>query len=197
MHERRWILASVLFIAAVAALVALPSRGGAPDEAQMQAWAKAMTPGAPHAELAEQAGEWRMAGTMWGEKGAPPVTFKGLATKTMVLGGRFLQEEVTGDFMDHVFHGLGLTGYDNVTKQYVGVWLDNMATGLPYFTGQADGPGARTFKSMANDPMTGKAIRTRSVGKQVDHDHLTYESYITLPDGTEQLHMRLEYTRVN
>jgi hypothetical protein len=166
------------------------------DDAKMEAWMRAMAPSAPHADLAEQAGEWRYVVTYWTEPGGKPESVDGVSLKRMIMGGRYLEEELTGQFMGRPFQGFGVTGYDNVKKEYVGIWLDNARTGIEVHTGRKDEKGVQTFTSTTADPASGKPMRTRSVCRFADRDHHTIESYVTLPDGSEFLHMRIEYTRV-
>jgi hypothetical protein len=193
MNKRKAILAVV-----ATALVAMtvPAARAANDAAK-EAWAKAMAPGKPHASLAEEAGDWRYTVTMWEAPGAQPTTLKGVSTKKMVMGGRFLEEELTGEYKEQPFHGHGITGFDNVTQEYQSIWLDNMGTGLQWYTGRDDANGTRTYTSTMRDPVTGRAASMRSVARTIDKDHHTYESYVTLPDGKEMLQMRVEYTRAD
>jgi len=188
---------TLLKLMVLALLTALPllTWAGDADPEKMEAWAQAMTPGEPHAGLAEMAGEWRYTVTLWeGPKGEPTVV-NGVSLKTMIMGGRFLREELTGEFMGQLFKGYGLTGHDNVTGEYISVWLDNMGTGIHFYTGEETGRGERTYTSTVHDPISGKAMATRSVGRTIDRDNHNFQSYMTLPDGNEFLHMQVDYTR--
>ena len=181
----RYTLLKLMVLALVATMPLITWAGGDADPAKMEAWARAMTPGDPHAELAALAGETSTTATV----------LHGVSLKTMVMGGRFLREELTGEFMGQPFKGYGLTGHDNVTGEYVSIWLDNMGTGIHFYTGEETGRGERTYTSTVHDPISGKAMATRSVGRTIDRDNHDFESYMTLPDGTEFLHMRVDYTR--
>lgn len=59
----------------------------------------------------------------------------------MILGGRFLQQEVNGEMMGMPMNGIGITGYDNLKKKYVGFWIDNMGTGMYTMEGEMDKEG--------------------------------------------------------
>ncbi len=52
-----------------------------------------------------------------------------------------MQEDFSGEFMGKPFHGIGITGYDNLKKKYVGSWIDDMGTGLFISEGDADAEG--------------------------------------------------------
>ena len=102
----------------LAILVALPLVAWAGDDAAEEAWMQAMAPGDPHTDLATQAGEWSYIVTLWREPGAEPISLEGVATKTMIMGGRFLREELNGAF-DERPQGFGVTGYDRRSDVHV------------------------------------------------------------------------------
>ena len=191
----RYTLLKLMVLALVATMPLITWAGADADPAKMEAWTRAMTPGEPHAELAELAGEWSYTVTVWEEPKGEPTVLHGVSLKTMIMGGRFLREELTGEYMGQPFKGYGLTGHDNVTGEYVSIWLDNMGTGIHFYTGEETARGERTYTSTVHDPISGKAMATRSVGRTIDRDNHDFESYMTLPDGTEFLHMRVDYTR--
>jgi hypothetical protein len=167
------------------------------SDAHRDAWLRAMKPGAPHAQLAELAGEWSYSITYWNGPGAEAQTIEGTAVKQMILGGRYLEETLTGEFLGRPLRGLGITGYDNVTREYVAIWLDNAGTTIGVYRGKGSDKGVRTLTSTMHEPVTGSPLAVRTAMRVVDGDHHTFESYLTLPDGTEFLHMRVEYTRVS
>jgi len=177
---------------AVAVLLSTAALAQSPEE--MEAWQRAMTPGAPHADLAQQAGAWKYVLRIWSEPGVEPLVLEGVSTKTMIMGGRYLQEELNGEFMGQPFTGFGITGYDNVAGEFVSIWLDNMGTGISLFKGRSDDSGAHVYDGEQLTP-TGEPMKTRSVGRTIDADHHNFESYVKQPDGSEHLHMRVEYTR--
>ena len=186
----KWIL--VLLV--IAALDAVAFLAWADGPESMEAMQRAMTPGGPHRDLADQAGSWSYVVTIF-EEGSEAMQLEGVSKKTMILGGRYLKEELRGEFMGMPFEGFGLSGYDNVTGEFRSVWLDNASTAIHYYTGHEKRDGSQEFQSTMHDPATSTAIHTRSVARTIDYDNHTFESYLKLPDGTEQLHMRVEYTR--
>ncbi len=192
-------LAVVLAIVEVVALVVVyagdTNAEAAGNVDPMEAWLASITPGDPHAELANQAGSWNYVITFWMEPGADPGQLEGVSKKTMIMGGRYLQEELTGEFMGQPFNGFGITGYDNVTGEYVSIWLDNMSTAIHFYTGQEAADGTHVYTSESHDPATGRAIPMRSVSRNADANHHSFESFRKLPDGSEFLQMRVEYTR--
>lgn len=178
-------LALCLLLAAVPAR-AQQDQGSAEEQAMMQAWMAYMTPGAPHAELAKGVGEWNHTLKMWMAPDATPTESTATSKSEMILGGRYLAEQVTGDMMGMPFEGHALTGYDNAKKKYFTAWIDNMGTGL--MTGWGDWDEATTsitFRGEFTDPTDGQDKPYRQVVKRVSDDHRIMEMYMLAPDGTE------------
>jgi hypothetical protein len=165
------------------------------SEEEMAQWQRAATPGAAHGELAQQAGSWTYVVTIWEGPNSEPMRLEGIAKKTMVMGGRYLQEELSGAFMGQEFTGFGITGYDNVAAEFVSIWLDNMSTTMARSTGKNDGSGTLVFRSEHLSP-SGEKLKTRSLIDVTDGDHHTYQAYMTKRGEKEFLHMSVEYTRV-
>src|SRR5689334_22239372 len=100
-----------------------------PHQAEMEAMMKAGAPGDAHKKLDSLVGSWDATVKTWMQPGAP-MESHGTSQNTWVLGGRWVEERFTGDFMGMPFNGVGYTGYDNIKKQYVGTWMDNMSTSV-------------------------------------------------------------------
>lgn len=168
----------------------------AQQKAAMEAWQKAATPGANHQRLAEMAGTWEVTVKSF-EGGGEPQVSQGKALRKMILGGRFLQEEYKGSFMGQPFDGIGLTGYDNVLKQFSLLWIDSMGTGMATGKGQMD-PAGKTLSSTVEftDPVTGKVVSMRQAMHRLDPDTESFEMYGTGPDGKEAKMMEMIYKRV-
>ena len=179
---------------------AQPAQAPAMDaetQAMMEAWTKAATPGAEHAQLAEHfAGTWDVAMTFWMDAEAPPITEKGSATITPILGGRQLHQDFKGAFMGMPFEGIGMSGYDNVRKRYTASWNDNMSTSTMLSHGDYDATSSSyTFKGEMADPMKdGAMIPIREVVTIHGADHHVMEMFEP-KDGKEVRTMRLEYKR--
>jgi hypothetical protein len=94
------------------------------------------------------------------------------------------------------FEGRGTDAYDNVGKQYISSWIDNMGTGIMYSTGTCEAGGnVCNYHSDMWDPMSGKKITSRSVITWSDDDHFRNEMYGPGPDGKEVKMMEINATR--
>ena len=89
-----------------------------------------MTPGDMHKILAQTAGEWNSSISVWMSPDAPPMTTDGTSKFEMILGGRYMKETHTGNFMGMPYEGMGLTAYDNDKKTFYATYIDNMGTGV-------------------------------------------------------------------
>jgi hypothetical protein len=100
----------------------------------------------------------------------------------MILDGRFLQDEFSGEMMGSPFTGIGVIGYDNQSKKYVSIWMDSMSTGIYFFEGTASQDGRTiSLESRFNDPIKGPGtwhLVTRIVDEntEVAEMRMTYES---------------------
>lgn len=165
----------------------------AEEAAMMAAFQASMTPGEPHAWLAEQSGEYNALVRSWDDPDSEPQTSRSRVVRTMELGGRVLREEWTGTVMGMPFSGVGRTGYDNVTERYWSTWTDNLSTGLFISHGQRHVDGSLEFHGEMPDPRSGAMIPTRSVATHADGTE-RMEMYQTV-DGEEMRVMVIELQR--
>jgi hypothetical protein len=177
-------------------------RGGQPPEmsaeekAKMEAWEKARAVGEQHKLLADyMAGQWEFTNKMWMEPGADPMESKGTCTSRMILGGRFIETSHKGDFMGEPFEGIGITGYDNMKKKYIGTWVDNMGTCIISVEGSYDA-GSKTFTYTCSFdcPFEQSPVKVREVIRLVDKNKHVLEWYETRA-GKENKTMEITYTR--
>jgi Protein of unknown function (DUF1579) len=189
-------LRSILF-AATAAATAVPAlaQEGQPDqEAMMKAYMQASMPGPGHAFLAKMAGDYTYAMVMYDDP-AHPATYTGTSTKSMILGGRYLQETDSGEMMGMPFNGMGITTYNNTSKKYETMWIDNMGSFIMTCNdGTLDG-NTMTMKFEYMDPVTKMMAKVKTVTELVDDAHHTMTYYTTMPDGSEMKMFSLAYAK--
>ena len=164
---------------------------------EQQAMMKAMTPGEHHKHLARFAGNFEYTSKMWMTPGTPPMESKGTSDAKMIMGGRYLQDVVTGDAMGMTFEGLGWTGFDNQSGEYTFAWIDNMGTGIMRGTGKCSNEGkVITFKGTLLTPGVPVPLPFEQVVTYIDDDHHKMEWYMASEDGEMFKSMELSYTRV-
>jgi hypothetical protein len=164
-------------------------------EEMMEKYRKLGTPGEPHRVLASMTGSWNARVKSWSEPDKPPMESSGTCEQKMVLGGRFLQQEFTGDMMGTTFTGIGFTGFDNHGGKYVSTWIDSMSTSILLFEGTADADGKIiTQENHHNDPVRGP-MTWRSVTRIIDDNSWVFEMYSIYEKGKEEKGMEITYTR--
>lgn len=165
------------------------------DQAEMmKKWQEYMTPGPVHQQFAKMAGDWKATVTnfMDGQEAKSEATAK----YEMILGGRYLKSYITGNMMGMPFEGVGLDAFDNATKEYISVWIDNFGTGVLNMKGKMDDKtGDIVYTGTMVDPMTGKDQTTKTVMKQIDNDHQQMVMYM-IGGGKEVKNMQIDYARV-
>jgi hypothetical protein len=164
-------------------------------QAMMDTYKKLAIPGEPHKQLASLAGSWTTKTKSWMEPDKPPMETTGTCEDKVLLDGRFLQQECTGEMMGQPYNGIGVHGYDNLTKKYVTTWMDSMGTGVFVMNGTASADGQTvTLHGSHPDPMGG-VMKHRAVWKLVDENTQTFEMYHKGKDGKEMKMMEITYTR--
>jgi Protein of unknown function (DUF1579) len=95
---------------------------------------------------------------------------------------------------DMNFKGMGIEGYDNVKKKFIGTWVDNMGTGIMMSEGTYE-PAAKTFNYTGEyEAIPGMKTKIREVVKITDKDHHMFEWYEDR-NGQEAKTMEIDYTR--
>ncbi len=158
-----------------------------------------------HKLLADMNGNWNYTVKFWmnPDPSAPPQESKGTATRKSIMGGRYVVMDVsgkmkmpdeTGKMKETQFKGMGIEGYDNVKKKFVGSWIDNMSTGIMMSEGTYDA-ASKTFTFTSEmEMMPGMKTPVREVLKVPDNNHMTMEWYETR-GGQEKKTMEIDYTR--
>jgi hypothetical protein len=158
-----------------------------------------------HKLLADLAGTWSYTVKMWmnPDPNAKPEESKGTAVRKSMMDGRFFVVDVSGKMempgadgkkKEMTFKGMGIDGYDNVKKKFVGTWMDNMGTGVMMSEGDYD-PATKTFTYASEyEAIPGMKTKIREVVKVVDKNHHTFEWYENR-GGQEVKTMEINYTR--
>jgi hypothetical protein len=166
------------------------------EQAMMEKYIKAATPGPEHQRMAKMAGKWNLAVSSWMAPGGPPQKSDATAEFKPLFGGRYLQEEVHGSMGDQPFEGLGIQGFDNVTKQHVSTWVDNMSTGVMLMRGRcATDSKTCTMKGTASDPIAGKEVPVSMTMTRMSDDNLKFEMFGPGPGGKAFKTLEIIYTR--
>lgn len=163
---------------------------------EMQVYMQAATPGPMHKKLQESVGTWKGTVQMWHEANTPPQSSECTTMVGSIMDGRFIHGEVKGNMMGMPFNGAFLNGYDNVSKKFQMVWVDNFGTGMMMGTGDLSADGkVLTWTMKFNDPATQKEMTMREVDTFTGPDTMKLEMYGPGKDGKEFKMMEINYTR--
>jgi hypothetical protein len=131
-----------------------------PEEQQkiMQEYMKIAAPGPNHKLFEKMAGEHTVTGKMWMGPGTDPQAMEpGTEKCELILGGRYLRSNFSGNMMGMPFNGEGTMAYDNFKKHYMMSWLDNMGTTISSAMGDYDeATKTMTLMGKMDEPMTGE-----------------------------------------
>jgi hypothetical protein len=163
--------------------------------ADQKAWMDYMTPGPMHEMMAGSVGEWKSINTFWMDPAGEPMVSEGTVKFEMILGGRYMKSTHKGMVMGMPFTGIMLEAYDNATKEFIAIWIDNLGTGMSVSKGTYN-EVTKTLNSTGTmvDPMSGKESHYRQTVQLIDDNHQVVEMFM-LEDGKEFKNMVIELTR--
>jgi hypothetical protein len=189
-------LTSLCLVLTASIAMAKDKEASSPDpQAMMQKYMELATPGEPHRQLVSLAGNWITKTKSWMEPDKSPMESTGTCEYKVLLDGRYVQQQCSGEMMGQPFTGIGTHGYDNLTKKYVTTWIDSMGTGIFSMEGTA-GPDGKTItlKGSHPDPFEG-VMHHRAIWKFVDANTQIFEMYGEDGHGHEMKVMEITYTR--
>ena len=95
------------------------------------------------------------------------------------------------------FEGITTTAYDNIAKQYVSTWIENMGTSIMVMTGSRDAAtNSLNLSGKQKNPANGLECTIRQVYKMNDDNNHVLEMYGPDPQtGKEYKMMEIKYTR--
>lgn len=150
-------------------------------------------PTAEHRLLAEHAGRWKIACTLYMGPGVPPMQSE--ATEEVEMVGPFWTvSKFESSMMGMPFVGRALMGFESHTGKFVSTWVDSFSPVLFHFTGSRQGDTITLFAD-ALSAMTGTVTRHRATEQHISKDERLFEMFCTLPDGSELKMMSNHYRR--
>lgn len=125
--------------------LALSTPAVAQSPADLPASTRLALPGEKHAWLEPLVGEWQVEMRVFPGPGAEPIVSRDLtATRELILGGRYLQETLTGTFGGNPSNRLAILGYNNLDGRFELTTFDTFEPGQMVYLGR-DEPTAAGF----------------------------------------------------
>jgi hypothetical protein len=189
-------------ILAAVVLAALPQfalgqeekKKDAATEALEKQWEEFARVGEEHKQLARLVGEWKTEVKTFYPDPANPETTQGSATFRALMGGRYVQQNFQGEFAGQRFRGMGISGYDNRKKKYVGAWIDTMGTGIMTTEGAYDEKKHELVETGVSSGPTGEE-KVKMISRYLDDNKFVFEMYMVDGEGKETKTMEMTYTR--
>lgn len=201
MKATKWLLA--ITVIALVAVVAVnisfadkeKEKTGEPSPEDMAKWMEMMAPGGHHKSFANYVGEWDATITMWQAPDMEPQVAKGTSKYKTIMGGRYLVQSMESEMMGMPYEGMGISGFDNISKKHTVLWIDNMGTSITYSEAEcAEHCSVSTHNTTVKDPMRGD-IQVKMVTRYVDENKHVFEYFSPGPDGKQFKSMEIVYTR--
>jgi hypothetical protein len=147
-------------------------------------------PGLEQAFLAKRAGTYSRTIKFFGQSGE----WKGTSKISVILGGRFIEEENHDTVMGRPVAGIRILGYDDSTKQYEMISMYTMSTAITKFMGTSDDGGKTVHYVAASSGAQGQAP-LHALVRQIDNDRFVVTLSTRGPDGKDQPFQETSYTR--
>lgn len=166
-------------------------------ESQRPAWMAMGKPNSNHARLASLAGDWDQTIHIYSHDGTPPMESKGTAKYRVILGGRFVTEEVKMILDDKTtFEWTGMYGFDNRKNKYIAFWADNLGTDFEQGEGE-NGLGGNdiSFIGRQIEPSTGEETKFRWTMKLESQSEVSIVMNVFGADGKEVKMLEIEQKR--
>lgn len=170
------------------------------EEEMQKRWMAYATPSDGHKYLEYFVGSWKGTAKMWMAPDSKPVEHVQTAMGKMVMGGRYLEAHIKGDYMNMPFEGRQLVGFDNMKKKFISHWFDNMGTGFYPSEGTLDKEGkTRSESGVWVCPITGGDLKVRIISKIIDKDKFMMQIYTSggMYGSREFKSMEAVYSRQN
>lgn len=172
-------------------------KSGAQAPPSDPAWAKLAAPGEHHKHLESLVGKWTQVVRVRPGPDAPWQESTGTAEYKLILGGRFIMEEVKCTMFGRPFGWVGIYGYDNTQEKHTAVWADDSGTNTEFGLGQCDPSGkAITYTGERPDPRRPTAMtKFKWVISLEANDKLLIEMYEVGKNGKEIKNAEIIATR--
>ena len=195
MKRQHWSIGLAIVLAgSLVATASADDKKAAEKKKQEEAYAKYAKPGKPHQHFKRLVGRWNAEILNYEDPSGKPTKNKGTSNIRLLLGGRFMQHNFRGSFGGKPFQGIGITGYDNAQRKYVGTWMDNMGTGMMTIEGKYDAK-SNTLTEMGTAIVPGGKMQFKMVSKYLSNDKYTFTMSMVSKEGERKM-MEITYTRV-
>ena len=147
-----------------------------------------------HEFLKKYAGNWDCQVKGWTAPGQPPTVSRGSFQGEMILDGRYLKMDFTGEMFGQPFSGLQIIGFDNMQQKYTTLWIDNSSTFF-FMTSGTRQDNVLSESGLWPDPLNGTQAPVKARTTWINADEYLYEQFMVMPDQSEFKSMEMRCTR--
>jgi len=196
MRIGQWLpLALGIVLASPAAAQELESTVSTHDYQGFESPADWSAPNAYHKALARMLGSWDVSVDTWSAPGAKPERSHAEAIITSMMGGRYVEEALSGTRGGRSFEAHGVRGFNNLSGEVESVWFDNRSTSVERSAGRLTLPGdAFTLHGTSIDPSTHKPFETRTEVRFLSVDEFVVKDF-AVRNGHDVKVMERVYSR--
>jgi hypothetical protein len=179
------LLPAVLLVAVVSAAAQDTLSDSTMVARQMESM-KLAEPGPEHEMLAKYVGSFDMEIKFYMAPGQEPMVMKGSSENSMILGGRFLEMNSTGEMAGHKTESVSILGFDRRHKEFTSVGFDNHGTYWVAASGMYNEDTKSIIMSGTDeDPIFEFVQEYDFVLTLVDDDHFTWAVTFYNPELTQ------------
>jgi hypothetical protein len=120
---------------------------------------------------------------------------KATVSAKMIMGGRFLFQNVEGQCMDQPLEAIGVIGYDKATGRYQAVSFDNTGTSISLHVGAMNDAGDIVLHFSYQDQATGETVHRRTVRTMISEREWVETAHETR-NGEERKVMEIRGLRI-
>ena len=153
---------------------------------------KPLEPGKHHQVLGREAGTWDCDVNLYlAGPDAPPSTYNGVETNTLLADGLYLRTEFSYDMDSRRFEGNALWGFDPRTKRYVGTWVDNF-TSVPSQINAVYDPEKNALVGVRKVVgMNGQELRSKQVTQWLSDSRKKVQIFMVIGEGPQPQEIKL------
>src|SRR5262249_15813738 len=136
-------------------------------------------------------GDWTFTLKLWSDPSQPPAELTGTIERQWIMGGRFVQETVKGEYDGKTFEGMGLLGYDNGQKKFTRALVSGLKGKISNGLATCDASGKK-FECATEEccPLTGETVQGRDEVIIESNDRIVTNIFKTV-DGKEMKAMEI------
>ena len=168
-----------------------PAASGHPADAA----APAARAGTPQEALTKRAGEYTRTIQFLGQMGSQGAPSTGTSKISVILNGRFIQEQNEDVVFGRPVSGMRIYGYNDATQQYEAAWMYTMSPAILTLTGTSTDGGKTVNYSGVTETSGGGKTPLHARFVQVNDDEFVIRLSTVGPDGKETPFQETTYKR--